>query len=167
MRKHCEHQRTRVHGIHFGQAGRLGVFRHAAVGTSVGGAHQFLDDVGQGYDIALAEEGRVATTLGRHLNDLVTSFYPRTPDDFLVEYGWGGRRLDLASWQPHEVQYGSSLWGHERYRMSPEKRIEAQQLRLQAARDGLRQPVQVAADNYHTEVSGCAWWERVALRAAR
>ncbi|HYF08617.1 MAG TPA: VOC family protein, partial [Acetobacteraceae bacterium] len=27
---------------------------------------QMLDDVGQGYDLALAEEGRIATTLGRH-----------------------------------------------------------------------------------------------------
>ena len=32
-----------------------------------------LDDVGQGYDIALGEPERIATTLGRHPNDAVTS----------------------------------------------------------------------------------------------
>jgi 2,3-dihydroxybiphenyl 1,2-dioxygenase len=36
-----------------------------------------LDDVGQGYDIALGEPERIATTLGRHPNDAVTSYYPR------------------------------------------------------------------------------------------
>jgi len=37
-----------------------------------------FDDVGQGYDIALAEQDRVAAKLGRHPNDLMTSFYTRT-----------------------------------------------------------------------------------------
>ena len=30
-----------------------------------------LDDVGQCYDLALEETGRIATTLGRHINDEV------------------------------------------------------------------------------------------------
>ena len=34
-----------------------------------------FDDVGQGYDLALGEEGRVAATLGRHTSDFITSFY--------------------------------------------------------------------------------------------
>ena len=53
-----------------------------------------LDDVGQAYDIALGEPGRVATTLGRHTNDFMTSFYARTPSGFFVEYGWGAARLN-------------------------------------------------------------------------
>ena len=53
-----------------------------------------LDDVGQAYDIASAEPGRIGTTLGRHTNDFMTSFYARTPNDFMVEYGWGGRSID-------------------------------------------------------------------------
>lgn len=56
-----------------------------------------LDDVGQGYDLALAQEGRVATTLGRHTNDWMTSFYATTPGGFLMEYGWGGRAVDPAT----------------------------------------------------------------------
>src|SRR5215831_5302482 len=41
-----------------------------------------LDDVGQAYDIATAVPGRIATTLGRHTNDYMTSFYARTPNEF-------------------------------------------------------------------------------------
>ena len=41
-----------------------------------------------------SEPGRIGTTLGRHTNDFMTSFYARTPNDFMVEYGWGGRSID-------------------------------------------------------------------------
>ena len=44
-----------------------------------------LDDVGQGYDIALGDPERIATTLGRHPNDAVTSYYLRSPSGFMVE----------------------------------------------------------------------------------
>jgi 2,3-dihydroxybiphenyl 1,2-dioxygenase len=47
-----------------------------------------LDDVGQGYDLAQLEDGRVAYTLGRHTNDYMTSFYSHSPSGFFVEYGW-------------------------------------------------------------------------------
>src|SRR5262245_6759755 len=47
-----------------------------------------LDDVGQAYDLASAEPERINTTLGRHTNDFMTSFYARTPNDFMIEYGW-------------------------------------------------------------------------------
>ncbi len=59
-----------------------------------------FDDVGQGYDIALGEREKIVATLGRHPNDLVTSFYVRTPSDMLVEYGWGGCEVDDASGSP-------------------------------------------------------------------
>jgi 2,3-dihydroxybiphenyl 1,2-dioxygenase len=120
-----------------------------------------IDDVGQGYDLALAEPGRIATTLGRHTNDFMMSFYATTPSDFFIEYGWGGRVIDPATWQPNEVRYGPSLWGHDRSWLPADQLVEARAIRAQAARDGLRQPVQVAEGNYHTGVSGCAWWEAV------
>src|SRR6204780_5529436 len=52
-----------------------------------------FDDVGQGYDLALGEEGRVGVTLGRHTSDLITSFYSWTPSAFMVESGWCGGSL--------------------------------------------------------------------------
>lgn len=59
-----------------------------------------LDDVGQAYDLALGEEDRIGTTLGRHSNDFMTSFYAWTPSGFLMEYGWGRRSIDPDTWTP-------------------------------------------------------------------
>src|ERR1700733_9680503 len=72
-----------------------------------------LDDVGQGYDLARAESDRVKVSLGRHNNDYMTSFYMQTPSNFLVEYGWGGRDVDFATWQPIEMSTLASFWGHD------------------------------------------------------
>lgn len=99
-----------------------------------------LDDVGQAYDLALLEEERIAVTLGRHSNDFMTSFYLRSPSGFMVEYGWGGRSIDPARWQPAECSQGPSLWGHERSWLGPELRADARRLRLDAAATGLRAP---------------------------
>ena len=120
-----------------------------------------LDDVGQTYDMALAEPGRIATTLGRHTNDHVTSFYATTPSDFLVECGWGGRTIDEATWQPHEMHYGTSLWGHERNWLPPAQMQQAHDLRAKAAADGQREPVQVMPGNHVMSHGVCPWWDAV------
>jgi 2,3-dihydroxybiphenyl 1,2-dioxygenase len=59
-----------------------------------------LDDVGQSYDVALSEEGRIGVTLGRHTNDFMTSFYAKSPSSFMIECGWGGREIDPTTWRP-------------------------------------------------------------------
>jgi 2,3-dihydroxybiphenyl 1,2-dioxygenase len=120
-----------------------------------------LDDVGQGYDLALREEGRIATTLGRHSNDFMTSFYSNSPSGFLVESGWGGRTIDPANWQPFEVVVGPSLWGHERNWISAEAREMAAQMRMQAARDNVRAPVQVTPGNFDIAAGECPWWDGI------
>ncbi len=125
-----------------------------------------LDDVGQGYDLALGEEGRVATTLGRHTNDYMTSFYARSPGGFLMEYGWGGRTVDPGSWVPVEEKNGPSLWGHERYWATPEVREEARRMRLDAAARGVRAPVQVVEGNYGLRRGECPWWDAQVRSAA-
>lgn len=102
---------------------------------------QGIDDLGQGYDLAQLEEGRVATTLGRHSNDHMVSFYVRTPSGFLIEYGWGGRSINPSAWAPVEMNIGPSLWGHERDWLPPETRDEARRLRLAAASAGVRAPL--------------------------
>ena len=117
-----------------------------------------LDDVGQAYDVALVEE-RVKVTLGRHVNDLMTSFYARTPSSFMIECGWGGREIDPATWQPSEVEHGPSLWGHERVWLPPSDREAAREMRMRAARAGVRAPVQVMEGNYKLMSGTCAWWD--------
>ena len=122
-----------------------------------------LDDVGQSYDVALSEEDRVNVTLGRHTNDLMTSFYAKTPSSFMVECGWGGREIDPESWQPVEMQDGPSLWGHERVWLPEKDREVAREMRMRAAASGLRAPVQVMEGNYKLMSGTC----RVVGRGAR
>ena len=118
----------------------------AMVGSGRKALHHFmvevgsLDDVGQGYDLAQLEEGRVAYTMGRHTNDHMTSFYVNTPSGFFIEYGWGGRVIDLETWQPHETFDGPSLWGHERLYIPEEQRKDLREMRLSAAARGVRVP---------------------------
>jgi 2,3-dihydroxybiphenyl 1,2-dioxygenase len=119
-----------------------------------------LDDVGQSYDVALAED-RVNVTLGRHTNDLMTSFYAKTPSSFMVECGWGGREVDPATWQAVEMTHGPSLWGHERIWLPEKDRAVARDMRMNAAREGLRAPVQVMDGNFQLMSGTCAWWDEV------
>lgn len=119
-----------------------------------------LDDVGQGYDLALGEPDRIATTLGRHINDQMTSFYSYTPSDFMVEYGWGGKSIDPDKWESVEVTDGPSFWGHDRTWLSPEDRADARDMRLDAARRGVRRPVEVVEGNYTVGADVCPWFAR-------
>ncbi|WP_109807290.1 VOC family protein [Sphingosinithalassobacter portus] len=127
------HLNARHHSFAAIETGREG-FHHLMVELNS------LDDVGQGYDLAQLEEGRVGVTLGRHSNDFMTSFYARTPSDFMIEYGWGGRSIDPARWEPFECDYGPSLWGHERGWLTDAQREVARRLRLGAAAEGRRAP---------------------------
>ena len=120
-----------------------------------------LDDVGQSYDVALSQPERVSVTLGRHTNDLMTSFYCKSPSSFMIECGWGGRAIDPASWQPVEMYDGPSLWGHERVWLPPADRGVAREMRMRAAAAGLRAPVQVMDGNYRLMPGSCPWWDGV------
>jgi 2,3-dihydroxybiphenyl 1,2-dioxygenase len=115
-----------------------------------------IDDVGQGYDLAEAEGGRIAATLGRHTNDHMTSFYAHTPSNFFVEYGWGGRSIEPETWQPQEVRGGYSLWGHDRLYLSAEQRATQRDMRLALAAQGQQAPV---------TVPDCAWLRAVTADA--
>lgn len=71
-----------------------------------------LDDVGNALDICHEREIPVVQTLGRHTNDLMTSFYVYTPSHFRIEYGYGGLEVDDL-WIPKTFR-SSSIWGHKR-----------------------------------------------------
>jgi 3,4-dihydroxy-9,10-secoandrosta-1,3,5(10)-triene-9,17-dione 4,5-dioxygenase len=70
-----------------------------------------LDDVGRALDRCTRRGATVSGSLGRHANDLMVSFYVRTPSGFDVEYGTDGRLVDDASWITREST-AVSLWGH-------------------------------------------------------
>lgn len=129
----------------------------AMVGSQARGLHHLmleycaLDDVGQGYDLAQLEDGRISQTLGRHTNDYMTSYYTHTPSGFFIESGHGGRLIDMDAWEPHETDCGPSFWGHERLYLSEEQRDAFRDMRLKLAREGKRAP-------------DCPWFQAVTGR---
>ncbi len=130
----------------------------AMIETGKSGMHHLmvelfsLDDVGQAYDIASTQEDRIGVTLGRHTNDFMTSFYAKSPSSFMIECGWGGREIDPSNWQPVEMFDGPSLWGHERVWLPPEDRELAREMRMRAAAEGRRAPVQVMEGQFQADV---------------
>jgi 3,4-dihydroxy-9,10-secoandrosta-1,3,5(10)-triene-9,17-dione 4,5-dioxygenase len=75
-----------------------------------------LDDVGRALDRctkrgAPMSATQLSATLGRHANDLMVSFYLKTPGGFDIEYGYDGLQVDEATWIAREST-AVSLWGH-------------------------------------------------------
>ncbi|HTX83191.1 MAG TPA: VOC family protein [Streptosporangiaceae bacterium] len=70
-----------------------------------------LDDVGRALDRCVRRKATISSTLGRHANDLMVSFYVQTPGGFDIEYGTDGRVVDDATWVSREST-AVSLWGH-------------------------------------------------------
>ncbi|MGH3864235.1 iron-dependent extradiol dioxygenase HsaC [Actinokineospora sp.] len=70
------------------------------------------DDVGLCLDRALRRKVPMSATLGRHVNDLMLSFYMKTPGGFDVEFGCEGRQVDDEDWIAREST-AVSLWGHD------------------------------------------------------
>ena len=70
-----------------------------------------IDDVGTGLELVERRGMLVALSLGRHTNDLMTSFYVRSPSGFEVEYGTGGLLVDETAWEGASYE-AISVWGH-------------------------------------------------------
>jgi 2,3-dihydroxybiphenyl 1,2-dioxygenase len=152
FRAYFFHVNPRHHSLAFIETGKNGIHHMMMELYS-------LDDVGQCYDLALGKPETIATTLGRHVNDHMTSFYSRSPSNFMVEYGWGGRSIDPETWSPHERTEGPSLWGHDRHWLPPDKQAAARDLRLRVAAEGAREPVNVIEGNYRLGPGVCPWWD--------
>lgn len=71
-----------------------------------------LDAVGQALDRVNAEGFQLSSTLGRHTNDKMVSFYVRAPGDWDVEFGTEGMLVDDASYTAEEIT-ADSYWGHQ------------------------------------------------------
>jgi 3,4-dihydroxy-9,10-secoandrosta-1,3,5(10)-triene-9,17-dione 4,5-dioxygenase len=70
-----------------------------------------IDDVGLAMDRCARNKAPMISTLGRHANDHMISFYVRTPSGFDIEYGTGGRTVDDATWVARQTT-AHSVWGH-------------------------------------------------------
>jgi biphenyl-2,3-diol 1,2-dioxygenase len=70
-----------------------------------------MADVGRARDRCLSFGQPVVMDIGQHPNDQMISFYAHTPSGFLVEFGWGGVKVDDATWKG-EAYDRISNWGH-------------------------------------------------------
>jgi extradiol dioxygenase len=75
-----------------------------------------LADVGTGRDICLDRGIPIAVDLGCHMNDQMVSFYMANPSGYALEYGWGARTIDDATWQAEHYSSVESIWGHPQLR---------------------------------------------------
>jgi biphenyl-2,3-diol 1,2-dioxygenase len=57
----------------------------------------------------------LTTTIGRHVNDHMISFYCETPSGFELEFGWGAREVDDRSWVMTRHNR-TAMWGHKSLR---------------------------------------------------
>lgn len=60
-------------------------------------------------------ESYLTTTIGRHVNDHMVSFYARTPSGFEIEFGWGAREVKDNSWSVTRHNR-TAMWGHKSLR---------------------------------------------------
>jgi biphenyl-2,3-diol 1,2-dioxygenase len=72
---------------------------------------QSVEQVGFARDRCLNMGQAVQMDIGQHPNDKMISFYGQTPSGFLVEVGWGGVKIDDATWTGESYDRVSD-WGH-------------------------------------------------------
>ena len=71
-----------------------------------------LDAVGQALDRVGAQGFSVSSTLGRHTNDKMVSFYVRAPGGWDIEFGTDGWQVDSQFYSAEEIS-ADSYWGHD------------------------------------------------------
>jgi 2,3-dihydroxybiphenyl 1,2-dioxygenase len=71
-----------------------------------------LDAVGLALDRVNAEGFQLSSTLGRHTNDKMVSFYVRAPGGWDIEFGTDGMRVDETYYTAEEIT-ADSYWGHQ------------------------------------------------------
>lgn len=79
-----------------------------------------LDAVGQALDRLSALGFSVSSTLGRHTNDKMISFYVRAPGGWDIELGTDGYLVDETYYTAEEIT-ADSYWGHDWSRSEPLK----------------------------------------------
>ncbi|QFU92494.1 VOC family protein [Amycolatopsis sp. YIM 10] len=71
-----------------------------------------LDEVGRALDRVTSAGYHLSSTLGRHTNDKMVSFYVRTPGGWDLEIGCEGMLVDETSYTAEEIT-ADSYWGHQ------------------------------------------------------
>ena len=70
-----------------------------------------IDEVGHGLDRAMQNNVHISSSLGRHSNDMMVSFYMQTPSGFDLEFGYDGWQVDWPTFTKQESKM-PRFWGH-------------------------------------------------------
>jgi 3,4-dihydroxy-9,10-secoandrosta-1,3,5(10)-triene-9,17-dione 4,5-dioxygenase len=71
-----------------------------------------LDAVGRALDRVVKQGFSLSSTLGRHTNDKMISFYVRAPGGWDIEFGTDGMKVDETYYTAEEIT-SDSYWGHD------------------------------------------------------
>ncbi|MDT5145718.1 MAG: 3,4-dihydroxy-9,10-secoandrosta,3,5(10)-triene-9,17-dione 4,5-dioxygenase [Mycobacterium sp.] len=71
-----------------------------------------LDAVGRALDRVVKQGFSLSSTLGRHTNDKMVSFYVRAPGGWDIEFGTDGMKVDETHYTAEEIT-ADSYWGHD------------------------------------------------------
>ena len=71
-----------------------------------------LDAVGRALDRVVKQGFSLSSTLGRHTNDKMISFYVRAPGGWDIEFGTEGMKVDETYYTAEEIT-SDSYWGHD------------------------------------------------------
>lgn len=109
-------QVLRMYFLHC-EAGRQHSLALAEIENPTGCVHMMvevdsMDEVGLALDRAERHGVKMATTLGKHINDDMISFYMLTPGGFQLEYGTGGAVMNWTNYKIFESTR-PSYWGHK------------------------------------------------------
>jgi 3,4-dihydroxy-9,10-secoandrosta-1,3,5(10)-triene-9,17-dione 4,5-dioxygenase len=99
---HCN---GRHHTLGLSKVGDLNALHHLMLETTD------IDMVGRCLDRVQKAGIKVTSTLGRHVNDNILSFYMSSPFGFEVEIGYDGVVVD-ENWRPRQFVEGD-VWGHQ------------------------------------------------------
>ncbi|GAB85787.1 biphenyl-2,3-diol 1,2-dioxygenase [Gordonia rubripertincta] len=79
-----------------------------------------LDAVGQALDRVNKQKFSISSTLGRHTNDKMISFYVRAPGGWDLEFGTEGMLVDERHYTSEEIT-ADAYWGHDQSGSEPLK----------------------------------------------
>ncbi len=71
-----------------------------------------IDEVGYALDRVNTHEVPLQSTLGRHTNDRMISFYMISPGGFAIEYGCEGWQVEWKDFTT-TISHAPSIWGHK------------------------------------------------------
>lgn len=71
-----------------------------------------MDQVAQAMERTIEHGFNISSTLGRHTNDKMVSYYLRAPGGWDIEYGYDGLTVDEDQYLP-ELISADSYWGHD------------------------------------------------------